>query len=206
MFFFSQPIGVGRVYCRKICILQRIFLSFVHENPFFKIYFVQQFSIFHAELRTTIDNSSLQFKLDNGDSFMHLSNQAYCLFIVRCIGKTHFRSKYRTWIIGVSIHGECGQRKQVDTISVFKRRQIAVTHRNTNYIRNTTVIPRCGSHPKNIMISPLNVEIMIIAQSVHNNVRPRATVINVSYNMQRINRQPLNQVAHRNDKIIRPPG
>jgi AspT/YidE/YbjL antiporter-like protein len=63
-------------------------------------------------------------------------------------------------------------------------------------IRHTTRIACRCTQPKNIMVSPLDIEIMIIAQRVHNDMRTGAAVINISDNMQRVDGQPLDQLTH----------
>ena len=45
------------------------------------------------------------------------------------------------------------------------------------------------------MISPLNIEVMVIAQRIHDDMRARTTVVNIAYDMKRVNSQTLNQIA-----------
>ncbi len=33
-------------------------------------------------------------------------------------------------------------------------------------------LPEAASHPQDIVVSPLNVEVVVIAQSIHDDVRP----------------------------------
>ena len=134
---------------------------------------------------------------------MHLRYQAQSLLIVVGIGKIHLRHEDRAGIIGISIHGEGCQWKQVDSVTVFKCTQVAIAHRHADNVGNATVVTGSSAHPKDIMVAPLNIKVVIVAQSIHNNVCARPTVIDIAYNMERVNRQTLNQVAHGNDEIIR---
>ena len=53
------------------------------------------------------------------------------------------------------------------------------------------------------MISPLDVEIVIIAKRVHDDMRSRTTVVDIPHDMQGVNRQPLDKVTHGDDEIVR---
>ena len=125
-FFISQAIRISRVDGREIAVTQFIFFSFVHKYPPFKVYLMQQLPTLHTKLRTTVDNLRLQFELDNRNCFMHLCNQAQCLFIVIGIGKVHLRSKDSARIIRIGIHCEGSQRQQVDAVTVFQCRQVGI--------------------------------------------------------------------------------
>ena len=52
------------------------------------------------------------------------------------------------------------------------------------------------------MISPLNIKIVIITKCIHNDVCSRATVVNITYDMKRINSQALNQITHSDNEIV----
>ncbi len=46
---------------------------------------------------------------------------------------------------------------------------------------------------------------MVVHQSIHYDMRSRSTVKNIAYDMQMIHNHPLDQIAKRNDKILRTP-
>ena len=52
------------------------------------------------------------------------------------------------------------------------------------------------------MIPPLNIHIMEMHQLIHNNVRPRPSIENVSDNMKTVNSQILNQLTQSHNKFI----
>ena len=70
-----------------------------------------------------------------------------------------------------------------DSVTVFKCSQITISHRHTYHIGYTTVIAGSGAHPQNIVIAPLNIKIMIIAQGIHNDMRSRSAIVDVAYDM-----------------------
>ena len=49
----------------------------------------------------------------------------------------------------------------------------------------------------------LDVEIMIIAESIHDNMRTRSAVVYIAHDMQRVDGQTLDKVAHRHKMCIR---
>ena len=201
-FFFSQSVRICRIYSREIGITQSIFFSFIYKDAAFKINLLQKFTISHSEFRTAVDDFSFQLKLDNGNGFMHLSNQTQSLLIIMSIGKVHFRHENRARIIGIRIHCKSSQWKQIDSVSVFKCPQITIAHRHTYHVSDTTIITGSCSHPKNIMISPLNIEVVVITQCIHNDMCTGTTVVNITYDMKRINSQTLNQITHSDNEIV----
>lgn len=50
--------------------------------------------------------------------------------------------------------------------------------------------------------SPLDIEIVIIAQSIHNDMGTRTTVVDIANDMEWIDRKTLYQIAHGYDKIV----
>ena len=202
MLLVCQPIRISRIDCREIGIEQSIFLPFILENSPLKIYQMQQLAPLHTEIRTTVNDGSFQLQLYDGNGFMHLGNETQRLFIVAGIGEVQFRCKNLTGIISINIHGKGRQRKQVDAVSVFQCSQIGITHGHTNHVCHTGIISRRRPHPKEIMITPLDIEVVIIAKRIHNNMCPRTTVINITNNMQGINGKTLDQITHSYDKVI----
>ena len=205
-FFVGQSIRIGRIYGREVCVTQGIFFAFVHKDSTLKIDLLQQLPVTHPELRTTVYYFSFQLKLDDRNRLVHLGDQTQSLLIVIGVGKIHLRHKDGTRIIGISIHGKSCQRKQINSITVFKSTQIAVAHGHTDHVGYTTVIAGSGSHPQDIVVAPLNVEVVVIAQSIHDDVRSGTTVVYITHNMKRINSQTLNQITHGYNKVIRPLG
>ena len=133
---------------------------------------------------------------------MHLSNQTQSLLIIMSIGKVHFRHEDCARIIGIRIHCKSSQWKQIDSVSVFKCTQITIAHGHTYHVSDTTIITGSCSHPKNIMISPLNIEVVVITQCIHNDMCTGTTVVNITYDMKRINSQALNQITHSDNEIV----
>lgn len=56
------------------------------------------------------------------------------------------------------------------------------------------------------MVSPLDVEVMIVAKRVHDDVRTRSAVVDIAHDVQGVDRQPLDKVAHGYDEVVCPLG
>ena len=105
-------------------------------------------------------------------------------------------------VIFVISKGKGCQGQKINTISVFQNIQIGITGTNPNYRCHTTRLSCRCPQPENIVISPLDIQRMIVFQTVHNLVRPRSPVINISQNVQMIYHQSLNQLRQCHNKLL----
>ena len=56
------------------------------------------------------------------------------------------------------------------------------------------------------MVTPLDIEMMVVAKRIHNDMCSRATIVDIADHMQQVDRQPLYQVTHGDNEIVCPPG
>src|SRR5665648_658918 len=90
----------------------------------------------------------------------------------------------------ISIYIICKYRKRskVNTISYLKHIKIVVTHvlsYNTCY---TCPVSGCRTHPKDIVVSPLEINIMKIHEKIHNISRMWSSVKNITNYMKSVHR------------------
>jgi amidophosphoribosyltransferase len=98
------------------------------------------------------------------------------------IGST-FHSKNLAGIILIRLHHKGRQRKHIDSVSILKNIQISVTDTVSYHCCNTGFLSCCRTHPDNIMVSPLNIQGVILHQAIHNEMWSRTSVINIPQNM-----------------------
>ena len=55
-------------------------------------------------------------------------------------------------------NGSGAVRKKIDAVSILQNVQISVPEAQANHRRNTCLLSGCGSHPEDVMISPLNIQ------------------------------------------------
>ena len=193
IFFLSGKfIRIFRINCWKHRIQKRILFSVQSDRSFFIINIIQQCPVCHMKFFSSHKQFPFQFKLNNGDCFMHFHIQ-HGFRRIQSIATFDFKAL--TGIFFIISKCKRGKRKQIDSISIFQNIQICISCTDTNYIRNAGTLSGCRSHPYNIMISPLNINGMMLFQLVHDFMRSRTSVINIPENMQMIYNQTLNQFA-----------
>ena len=52
------------------------------------------------------------------------------------------------------------------------------------------------------MVTPLDIEVMVVAKCVHDDVGTRSTVVDVTDDVQQIDCQALDQVTHGDDEVV----
>ena len=149
----------------------------------------------------THNQLTFQFQLNHCNRLMHLHIKAEILgIVIRVIADG--KDTAVCMLIGFQCKG-C-QRDKINTIPLFQRVQIAVSCSNTNHCCNTCCASAGSTHPRDIMISPLHINRMIIHQSIHDNMRSRSSVKNITDNMQMIHHKTLDQIGQCNDKLLSP--
>ena len=126
LFFGCQLVRVCRIDSRHQAIPHFIFLVVQSENLLLEVNVMQQQSVFHFEFRSSPDYLSLKLELDYTDSLMHLCYHSQCLVAVLCV--IFLGIELCTRVVRIGFHGEGSEWQQIDAVSVFQCRQIAVSH------------------------------------------------------------------------------
>ena len=203
LFLCSKFIWLFPVNSRKICIGQRIFFSVRKcDHSLFRIDPMKQTTLFHMEFFVPADQLTLQLKLDNGNSLVHFPSKLFFQNTIVIGISLHLKSS--TWIILISLHCKGCQRHEIDPISILKNIHISVTDAVPDHRCNAGFLSCSSSHPDHIMISPLDIQRMIFHQTIHDEMRARTSVINISQHMKMIHNKTLDQFCQGNDKILCP--
>ena len=203
LFLRGKFIWLFPVNSRKICISQRIFFSFRKcDRSLFRIDPMKQAPFFHLEFLMPADQLSFQLKLDNGNGFVHFSSKLFLQNAVVIGISLHLKSS--AWIILIGFHCKSCQRHEIDPISILKNIHIAVTDAVSDHRCNAGFLSCSSAHPDHIMVSPLNIQRVVFHQTIHNKMRPRTSVINISQHMEMIHNKTLNQFCQGNDEILCP--
>ena len=107
LFFGSKFEGMLGIHGREIGVEQFIFLALDFNHTLLEVHFVEQQTVLHVKVGTSLDGSSFEFELDNANSFMHLSNELCGAGSLRILCATVLRQEALTGIVGISIHSEC---------------------------------------------------------------------------------------------------
>ena len=143
----------------------------------------------------------LQFKLDDGHGLVHLSDEAYRLLVVCVSPIFYFGDKRRVGAVFVRLHGKGCQRHHVDAVALLKCLRVGVAQRKAQHACNTGLVSSGGSHPQNVVVAPLDVQMMVVAERVHNQVGTWSAVINVAEDVQTVDGQALDEVADGYDEM-----
>ena len=195
LFFGRQFVWVLWIYRREVAILHRIFLSVDCDDATFMVDAVEQQTVVHLEFRTAANGLSFQLELDDTDSLVHLSQESERLRVADGFSWNRSQTEQCTWVVGIGFHGEGSQRQQVDAIAVFQYACVAEAGHETYDIGYTNIVTGSSTHPQNIMIAPLDIPIMVIAEDIHDMMRSVSSVEDVAQDMERVDGQSLDQVT-----------
>ena len=90
------------------------------------------------------------------------------------------RQKMRAGIVPVYLRRKDRQRTQIQPVAVLQYVIAVVRQRDPDHIRHQRRTPGSRAHPADVVIAPLDVEVMVVAKCVHDDVRTRTTVENIS--------------------------
>ena len=211
MQFLDDGLLLGRelermlgIHCREIGIEQLIFLAVNLDDALLQIHLVKQQAVLHVKVGPTLDGSCLEFELDDADGLVHLCHELGGTCPLGILGAAVLGQEALAGIAGIGVHRKGGQGQQVDAVAVLEHAMIAVAQRYAQHIGNAAVVAGSSTHPQDIVVSPLDIEVVETAQDVHDLVRAGATIIHVSQNVQYIDSEVLDKVAHGNDEVIGP--
>ena len=152
-----------------------------------------------------LHNSLFHLKLNHSDRLVHLGCQSRIYCIINVFIQDLWHKPY-TGIILINLCGKHGQRTQVNAVTIFQHIKTVVADRDTQYITDTGQIACSCSHPRNVVVAPLDIHIMEIHQFLHNDVCSWSSVKDITDNMKIINGQVLDQTAQCHNKLVRNAG
>ena len=192
------PVNGWKMGVQKImhASIRQLHSALLRINP------LQNASILHMKIRMFFRQYPFQLKLDNGNGFVHFPAQLFLKSIV--IGRIAMYFKYLAGIIPVNLHGKSSKRHHIDSITILQNIQIAVTDTITDHCGHTGSLSYSGAHPYHIMVSPLNIQRMIIHQSVHNKMRTGTSVIYIAKHMKVVYNQSLDQFSKSDNEVLCP--
>ena len=197
--FLGQHIGLGAIDGWEEGVEQRMFDTADIEHAPRIIDLIEQQAVFHQILRPPLDELALELELDDGDRLLHLRHQAD--FIAgEIFARVHLGAEQAARIVLVGFHGERGQRQEADPVTVAQRFHVAVAQRAAHHVGDAGLAPGGRAHPQDVVVAPLDVDLMMLHQVVKNEVRPRPTVVNVTDDVQLLDGQALDQFGQAGDE------
>ena len=196
----AEGIRICRVNGGEIGIFQFVLFPLQQDRAFLIIDPVEKRPVFHIKALLSLYDLTFHLELDHRDRLVD-AKVHLCLLRIRLIRSLQFKAGAR--IIFVYLERKRRKREQVDPVSVLKDIQIPVARADPNHIRDTSSLPCRCSHPQNIMVPPLDIQGMIPHQFVHDDMRTRPSVKDISHNMKMIHHKSLDQFGDGLDKLFR---
>ena len=114
-------------------------------------------------MRVTLENLRLCLELEYCNCLVHHSHKAES-FLVEAVAvlRVEYRTERLAWVIVVILHCVCSQRHEVDAVAVLKGCEVGISQRKANHIADAGIVAGRGSHPQNVVVSPLYVPRMIL--------------------------------------------
>ena len=184
-FFFGQLIRICRVDSREIGISQREYSISQLNSSRFIIYLIKQKSVFHTVFRMSHDPLPFHLELTDSDSLVHLSRQLI-IYRVKLIFIESLRLEEFTWVIGIYFRCHSCQRSQVDSIAYFKHIKVVIAYIHSQNVGYACPVSCSCTHPYDVMVTPLDINIVVLHEEVHYVVRMRTSVPHISYDMKSV--------------------
>ena len=170
-------------------------------GSFFKVDMFQMDPVVDLVIRVALRDLAFHLKLDHCDRLVHLRRKSRVYRIID-IFIQNLRKEPLTRVIPVDLRRKHGQRAEIDSVTVLKNVKSVVADRNPEHITDAGQIT-CGcAHPGDIVVAPLDIYIVEVHELVHDNVRTRSTVEDITDDMQAVHGQVLDQIAECHDELV----
>ena len=198
-----ERIWIGGINRRERAASQRIRLSVDLHRPVFKINVVQNPTALHAVFRMAAEQLPFELELQNGGGLVH-ARQLH-LVLVQLLAVVA-RQKRLARVIRIVGGGQRRQRAQRNAVADLERFQIAVFHGGHDHLRDASLRERRRAHPRDVVVAPLHIDLMVVFQRVHNQIGARPAVKDIADDVQPVDGQRLNHVAERDNHRVGLPG
>ena len=191
----SEAIWVGRIDGGEVAVGHLILLAIKHKHLPLEIDVVEQKAVGHVEVGASLDCSRFELKLNHADSLMPLGNHVHGLFAQTLLEAVHLGHKHSARVVGIGFEGKGGKRQQIDSIAIFEHSLVAIAQGYAQHIGNAAVVSGGGTHPQYVVIAPLHIKVVIVAEDFHNLVGAWTAVEHVAENVQCVDSELLDKVT-----------
>jgi len=196
----GEGVGIGRIDSGEVATLHLVLLAIDGAYATLIVDSREEHAVLHLPLRTAAEDGGLLLELNHGDGLVHLGREQLG-FLVHLIARQQLGHELLAGIILISLEGEGGQRHEVDAV-LLDGGEVGITQRETQHIADTGIIASRSAHPQDVVIAPLDIPRVILAQGVHDDVGTRTAIVDVAKDMQLVDGQTLDDVTDGADEII----
>ena len=164
------------------------------------VYGAKHAAVGHLPLGVAKEYLGLGLELQHGYGLVHLGGELLGLIVHR-VARKQLGHELKTRVVAIYIEREGGQRNKVYAV-LLDGAEVGIAQAKAQHIADAGIVAGRGSHPQNIVVAPLYVPRVVLAQGVHDDMRTRAAVVDVAKNMQLVDGQALDDVTDGADEII----
>ena len=195
LFLGSEAIRVGGIDGGEVAVGHLILLAVEHKHLPLEIDVVEQKTVGHVEVGAPLDCSRFELKLNHADSLVPLGNHVHGLFAQTLLEAVHLGHKHGARVVGIGFEGKSGKRQQIDSIAIFEHRLVAISQGYAQHIGNAAVVSGGSTHPEYVVITPLYIKVVIVAEYFHYLVGAWTAVEHVAENVQCVDSKLLYEVT-----------
>ena len=146
---------------------------------------------------------AFEFELQDGYRLVHLRYQSALLFVIAlhtCFGVWQEQG---TGVVSVGLHGKGSERHHIDAVALFEGARIGIAQRQAKNAGYAAQVARRSTHPEDVVVAPLDVQMVIVAQRVHDEVGSGTAVVDVAKDVETVDSKTLNEVTQADNEVVR---
>ena len=184
----------------EVTALHLVILTIDVAGALFVVYHTEHAAVGHLPLGAAGKYLGLGLKLQHGDGLVHLGGELLGLLVHR-VAWQQLGLELQTGVVAIHVECKGGQGYQVNTV-LLDGSQVGITQAQAQHVADTGIVTSRSTHPQHIVIAPLDIPRVVLAQGVHDDVGTRTTIVDVAKNMQLVDGQALDHITDGADKII----
>ena len=198
----AESVRVGGVNGGEVSVAERILLAVKDDGALGEVDIVEELAVGHLPLGVLVQHGALQLELYDGDGLVHTSQQLEHLVGVGLVVGVDAWHEVFNVIIFVGLHGKGDQGNEVDAVAFLKSCHIGIAQREAQDGGYADRVAGGSAHPHDVVVAPLDVEVGVIGEHLHDQVGARTAVVDVAEDMELVDAEALNHVAHGFDEVF----
>ena len=196
----GKLVGVLGIDGGEVAALHLVGLAIDGAGALLVIYHTEHAAVLHLPLGATVKYLGLGLKLQHSDGLVHLGGKLLVL-LVHAVAWQQLGQELRAGIVAIHVECKGGQGHQVNAV-LLDSRKVGITQAQAQHVADTGIVTSRGTHPQHIVVAPLDIPRVVLAQGVHDDVGTRTTIVDVAQNMQLVDCEALDNVTDGADKIV----
>ena len=178
-FLLRERVGIFGVDRRKVGALQRIASLAEHDVGGVVVDLVEEAAALHLEVGIPRDQLAFELQHDHRDRLLRGADG-----------------------VGVRIDARREERQgtQADAVAALQDVGVVVAQAVPHDARNADLASRCRAHPHDVVVAPLDIDVVIVEEHVEDRVGTATAVEEIADDVQAVDGEPLDEHAERLDE------